>query len=363
MDFQRLTRKILAWYTNHQRILPWRSHCFQEQDPYKVWLSEIMLQQTTVPAVQPYFLRFIAQFPTVFDLASASLEEVLTLWSGLGYYNRAVRLHQTAQILASKWPHWPQTPDEWKKYQGIGSYTSAAISAIAFNFPIIPVDGNVLRIFSRVFGIFNEKKTERLKKAQEIAMLWCQHMHNFSSWDHLAQSFMDLGSMVCKPRQPLCHLCPLQKKCFYALNPPQFINSSGFVKPRTIRYSYALCFVNQKEEIYLEKENQKNLLRGLMKVPFVDIAEKLPETSLPIVQHVFSHFQWHVYILKLLIPQNKKGILKFSYFDSSFQNLPSKEIQAFFPYKLTGNWYPMNDLPSLPFSSLLKKILKTISSS
>ena len=202
-----LTEALLAWYAGHARDLPWR----RVRDPYAVWVSEIMLQQTRVEAVIPYFDRWMARFPDVRSLAAASQQEVLALWEGLGYYSRARHLHRAAQVLVAEWGgQLPATAAELERLPGIGRYTAAAIAAIAFATDTIALDGNLRRVLSRLFDLTIDPRSPEGER-QLLA-----HASNLLPGGKAAafnQALMDLGATVCTPRSPDCSHCPLAEGC------------------------------------------------------------------------------------------------------------------------------------------------------
>lgn len=202
-------RDLLVWYDRHRRDLPWRAKPGETPDPYRVWLSEIMLQQTTVQAVKPFFARFLERFPTVEALASAPVEAVMQAWAGLGYYSRARNLHACAKaVVEAHGGRFPDTEDGLRKLPGVGAYTAAAIAAIAFGRPAAAVDGNVERVISRVFLV-----EEPLPKSKGVIKALTQNLVPPERPGDFAQSLMDLGSTLCTPRRPACALCPWMTPC------------------------------------------------------------------------------------------------------------------------------------------------------
>ena len=200
-DLQTLRESLLAWYDTHRRDLPWRS----EPDPYRVWVSEIMLQQTRVAAVLEHYARWMEHFPTVQDLAKAREQTVLALWSGLGYYHRARRLHQAAKLIArERKGEFPRTAEGWRELPGIGRYTAAAIASITFDKPVAVVDSNVERVLDRVFGR-HDNKEGHWQRAE--ALLDRSRPGDFN------QALMELGATICTPRSPQCAVCPLIGWC------------------------------------------------------------------------------------------------------------------------------------------------------
>lgn len=201
------TENLLAWYKEHKREMPWRG----EKDPYKIWISEIMLQQTRVDQAWPYFERFMKTFPTVFDLAKADQQKVLKAWEGLGYYSRARNLHAASKMIVEDYNgKLPETYDEIIKLKGIGPYTAAAITSIAFGLPNAVVDGNVIRVITRYFGIEDDvRKSGTVKEVQSLVNELISHKKPAD----FNQGMMELGATVCSPNNPDCLNCPIQTGC------------------------------------------------------------------------------------------------------------------------------------------------------
>lgn len=278
------SKKLLAWYDKSQRKLPWRQEI---KNPYHTWLSEVMLQQTTVATVIPRFLAFIEKWPTLQELAAASLDEVLIEWQGLGYYSRARNLHKCAQALAQQFP---STEQGLLHLPGIGPYTAAAIASIAFEQKAAAVDGNVIRVLSRYFaiGIPNpvEAITENLK-----TLLPPKRCGDFT------QALMELGALVCRPKSPSCPSCPLSGSCqAYALG--KVINFPVKVSKQKIPTRYATAFILRREDgaILLRKRPLQGLLGGMMEVPTTLWEEKKTSRKKkgPIVRHTFTHFHLEI---------------------------------------------------------------------
>ncbi|MDU6243777.1 MAG: A/G-specific adenine glycosylase, partial [Bradyrhizobium sp.] len=201
--------QLLAWYDRHRRRLPWRAPAGQRSDPYRVWLSEIMLQQTTVKAVGPYFEKFLARWPDVSALGSAELDDVLRMWAGLGYYSRARNLHACAvTVLREHGGAFPDTEEGLRKLPGIGPYTAAAIAAIAFDRLTMPVDGNIERVVSRLFAV-----EEALPQAKPQIQALAATLLGPARAGDSAQALMDLGATICTPKKPACSLCPFNEDC------------------------------------------------------------------------------------------------------------------------------------------------------
>jgi A/G-specific adenine glycosylase len=200
-DLSALRRSLLTWYDAYRRDLPWR----RDRDPYRVWVSEIMLQQTRVAAVLNHYAGWMQRFPTIHDLAKAREQSVLALWSGLGYYHRARRMHQAAKVITREWKgEFPRTAAVWRELPGIGRYTAAAIASIAFGEPVAVVDGNVERVVERLFG-----RTQ----GREAAWQRAEALLDRTRPGDFNQAMMELGAIICTPRAPQCLLCPLYKWC------------------------------------------------------------------------------------------------------------------------------------------------------
>ncbi|WP_413585428.1 A/G-specific adenine glycosylase [Bdellovibrio sp. HCB274] len=204
MDYQRDQKQLIQWYKKNRRALPWR----ENKDPYRIWLSEVMLQQTTVVAVIPYFEKFLKNFPTVQDLASAPEHDVLESWAGLGYYSRARNLHKAAKALAEN--GFPKTAAELLELPGFGPYTSRAVASIAFGEKVGVLDGNVIRVLSRRYGLklewWNNKGRQQLQEISDT-------LSSFGSSDSVNQGLMELGATVCTPQKVMCLMCPWSTDC------------------------------------------------------------------------------------------------------------------------------------------------------
>ncbi|UMM64072.1 A/G-specific adenine glycosylase [Aristophania vespae] len=321
---------LLAWYDQNRRVLPWRALPGQTPDPYGVWLSEIMLQQTVVATVIPYYQRFLAAYPTVHDLAQAPLNEVLQLWAGLGYYARARNLHACAQKV-SKIGFFPSDVNELLELPGIGAYTSRAIASIAFNQPFVPIDGNVERLIARLRGIEDPLPASRAFLHQEASKLNNSAIAQERPSD-FAQALFDLGATICTPRNPSCLLCPCQTNCeaFKAGNAKDLPKRSP--KPqRPTRYGVVFRVINPNGDILLRTRPPQGLLGGTDELPGTPWREKpwtekealefAPITKnwqkLGEIKHIFTHF---ILILTVYeMTSNLYDIRDIKCFDSSFK--------------------------------------------
>ncbi len=264
---KKMSEAILAWYDRHRRDLPWRAKPGERADPYAVWLSEIMLQQTTVPTVGPYFRRFLARWPRVQDLAAASLDEVLTEWQGLGYYARARNLHKCAEVVArDHGGRFPDTEEGLLELPGIGAYTAAAIAAIAFDRKATVVDGNVERVMARL----NAEATP-LPAAKPILRDYAAHFTPGKRAGDYAQAVMDLGATVCTPRQPKCLLCPWSEACAArAEGIAETLPRRAAKAEKPTRRGIAFWLTREGDEgreVLLRRRPEKGLLGGMMEVP------------------------------------------------------------------------------------------------
>ena len=257
-------RDLLAWYDRHRRRLPWRAPPGTQSDPYHVWLSEIMLQQTTVAAVDAYFRAFTDRWPGIADLAAAPLDAVLTAWAGLGYYARARNLHRCAGMVAQDLDgRFPTTPDALQTLPGVGTYTAAAIAAIAFDHPVVPADGNVERVCARLFAI--ETPLPAAKPALRQA---AQRFADPYRPGDFAQAMMDLGATVCTPRQPRCVLCPWQSGCLARRYGRQAdLPAKAGKAPKPIRRGTAFWLTDADGAVWLRQRPHKGLLGGMIEVP------------------------------------------------------------------------------------------------
>jgi A/G-specific adenine glycosylase len=231
-DVQNLGRRLLAWYDRNRRDLPWRARPGESSDPYRVWVSEVMLQQTTVAATIPYYERFIARFPTVDALAAADLDKVLRLWAGLGYYARARNLHACARAVVDRHGgHFPRSPAALRDLPGIGAYTAAAVAAIAFDECTVPVDGNVERVVARLFAI-----KDPLPQGRAVIRRAAERLAPGRRGGDFAQALMDLGATLCTPRFPACPRCPLRAACAAAAHgDPAAFPAKEAKRPRRLR--------------------------------------------------------------------------------------------------------------------------------
>lgn len=277
--------KIYHWYSIHKRELPWR----EATDPYKIWLSEIILQQTRVDQGIAYYLKFTNKFPTIFDLASALEDVILKLWQGLGYYSRARNLHATAKNIVTNYHgKFPETYNEIIKLKGIGPYTAAAISSIAFNLPYAAIDGNIYRIFSRYFGIATPIDSEKGKK--EIQQIAFDLMPENGAGFH-NQALMDFGALQCVPKSPKCNQCPVGELCYaFQHNQVDQLPVKSKKTKQRVRYFY-YYLVECSEEILLEKRIENDIWQNLYQFPLLEGKHELTEKEFLVKYSPFKKYK------------------------------------------------------------------------
>jgi A/G-specific adenine glycosylase len=337
----RIPLALLAWYDVHKRELPWR---FREgaADPYRVWLSEIMLQQTTVAAVKPYFAAFLTRWPSVKGLAAASLDDVLGAWAGLGYYSRARNLHRTAQtIVRDHRGRFPHTSAELRKLPGVGDYTAAAIAAIAFGERAVGMEANGLRVVARLFAI-----EEPLPKASRLIVEQAQTLVPAERPGDFQQALMDLGSAICTPKDPDCPRCPLKAMCkARALGIQNLLPRKMPKSARPLKRGAAFVAVDSRGAIYLEKRPEKGLLGAMLQPPLGPWNAAFPNSAnargqapftgawkkkAGVVRHGFTHFE-----------------LEMEVYVASFKARPNGE----------GAWFAQADLAGAALPTVMRKVI------
>ena len=337
-----MQKQLIKWYQENKRDFPWR----KDQDPYHIWISEIMLQQTTTETVIPYYNRFLKNFPNVEALASASLEEVYKMWEGLGYYRRAKHIHESAQIILEKYQGvFPYEYDAILSLKGIGEYTAGAISSIAYGKQVPAVDGNVLRIISRYYLIKeNIAETKVQKKIYQIVQELILN-HDASAFN---QGMMDLGATICKPVHPLCLECPIQKDCLAFKKKQMDVLPINIKKIKKQEISYITGIITYQNKYLLIQNPPGGLLENLY--GFVQYDEESPysfissfqeeyqqnimiQAHIKDIKHVFSHRTWRMHVYHFVL---------------------NKEIE---------NMYTLEEINQLPLSTAHMKVLKAYLSS
>lgn len=309
--------QLIEWYHHNKRDLPWR----HDQDPYKVWVSEIMLQQTQVDTVIPYFQQFMSKYPTLYDLAYADQQDVLKTWEGLGYYSRARNLQNAVrEVAASYGGQVPDDPKQLGKLKGIGPYTKGAILSIAFDQPQPAVDGNVMRVLSRVLNIDDDITQPKIKKQFEH---YAEALMSHDDPSSFNQGVMELGALVCLPKAPMCMLCPVQAYCraFQEGIEQELPVKSKAKKQKKVSYT-VLLIRNDNNEYVIEKRPDEGLLASMWQFPMVpadeigkDHAENWFQMEYGIdvdirskqvdLKHVFSHIIWQLDVVAATTASNK----------------------------------------------------------
>lgn len=327
---------LLRWYDRHRRDLPWRAKAGHRPDPYAVWLSEIMLQQTTVPVVKNYYISFLQRWPRVEDLARAPVDAVMKAWAGLGYYARARNLHTCAKDVVSRFNgHFPEHEDELLTLPGIGPYTAAAIAAIAFDQYAVVIDGNVERVVARLFAIPEPKN-----RAKAAIRAGAETITPKKRCGDFAQAMMDLGSSICTPRAPLCDQCPWRAACqAYGMGQAEAFPVKAEKAARPQRYGAVFVARDKASHILMRLRPTNGLLGGMDDFPSSAWTQKnasdLSTKNAPLrahwvhigdVDHVFSHFalQLRVYcadgVARCKVSADQRWV---PYEDVGHQALPS----------------------------------------
>ncbi|OLF64349.1 A/G-specific adenine glycosylase [Staphylococcus sp. MB377] len=299
-------KNLIQWFNENQREMPWR----ETSNPYYIWLSEVMLQQTQVKTVIDYYHKFISRFPTIEDLSQANEDEVLKYWEGLGYYSRARNFHTAVKEVVYEYNGVvPSTPDQFGKLKGVGPYTQAAVLSIAFNKPLATVDGNVFRVWSRLNNDQRDIKLQSTRKAYETELQPYVYHHSGT----FNQAMMELGALVCTPKNPLCLFCPVQDNCS-AFKEGTVLNlpvKTKNIKKKTIQ-QHVFLVRNAKGE-YLIEQRQERLLNGMWQFPMFEAPNALEQLenklgmSLSIageivfkLKHQFTHMTWDISVYSVI---------------------------------------------------------------
>jgi A/G-specific adenine glycosylase len=314
-SLKKLRSALLDWYDQNRRDLPWR----QNADPYRVWVSEIMLQQTRVAAVLDHYTRFLHRFPNVQSLAAGREASVLAVWSGLGYYHRARRMHQAAKVIVrDRNGAFPRTAEEWRKLPGIGRYTAAAIASIAFGETVAVVDGNVERVLDRMFG---------RNEGREVAWQRAETVLDHDRPGDFNQAMMELGATICTPRSPQCLLCPLNAWC----------QSRGVqaASPQAPRKRKQLCYALTTKNgavLLLRRPADMSLMAGMWELPCISESQRHGHKPMAKLRHAITDTDYEVSVVSL-----------------SPESLESD-----------GRWFLQKQWERLPITGLTRKILRRL---
>ncbi len=342
---KQIQSKLLLWFKKNKRDLPWR----KTKDPYRIWISEIMLQQTQIGTVIPYYEKFLKTFPTVRSLASAELSKVLKVWEGLGYYSRARNLHRTAKIILNQFNgKIPDNPKDLISLPGVGRYTAGALLSIAFNKEGPILDGNVKRVLSRLFAISGvTQKTEKILWKYSASLIPKGHAGSFN------QALMDLGATICTPKNPLCLQCPIKNLCKgYRLGEPERFPTRAFKK--RIPHIEAVAAVIQKDgKVLLKQRPTKGLLGGLWEFPNWKIEEKQrPRLRLRLRNYIKKKVGINVEV------KNSLGTFKQTY--SHFKHTLHVFHCQYLNGRRKGGWVSIKKFNRLPMSRIHRRIAQVI---
>jgi A/G-specific adenine glycosylase len=319
---EEIAKQLLEWYRVHARQLPWRDI----SDPYAIWVSEIMLQQTRVETVIPYFDNWMATFPDVHTVATAELDEVLSAWEGLGYYRRVHNLRRAAQIIVKQHDGLlPESMDELEKLPGIGPYTAAAIAAFAFNKSVIALDGNLRRVLSRLFDYDQDPRTP---SAREYLIQRAMQMMPDGEASNFNQSLMDLGALICIPSLPLCDRCPLNQDCLAFLHGTQQERPIREKKKPLPHYTVSAGVLRREGRVLIARRREGGLLGGLWEFPggTCEEGEALEAClirewreeldlqvdvgcALGVFSHAYTHFRVTLHAFECLLEEGEPKIL------------------------------------------------------
>ena len=349
-----LRRALLSWYRKTRRDLPWR----RSRDPYEIWVSETMLQQTRVETVVPYYERFLARFPDLHSLATADTDDVLGQWAGLGYYGRARNLQTAARQVVEEWGgEMPDDVEGLRSLKGVGRYTAGAVASIAFDRPAPVVDGNVSRVLTRLLGI-----REDLRSAPVVRRLWeeAEALVRGRSPGDLNQALMELGATVCTPRSPLCEVCPIAARCWARKSGDPEAIPVKRPRPKPKRLEAAAAFLERRGKALAVRRPPRGLLGGLWELPGGELrARESPEDGLArsmrervgltfsgieklgTVRHVFTHRVLHLHVYRA---RGASGRVRLADFDAH-------------------RWLPPARLAELPQSAVMGKALRLVSGS
>jgi A/G-specific adenine glycosylase len=335
-------RDLLAWYDRHRRTLPWRASPGETADPYRVWLSEIMLQQTTVQAVKPYFEAFSHRWPTVMALAEASSEDIMRMWAGLGYYSRARNLHACAKEVVARFAgRFPADEADLLSLPGIGPYTAAAISAIAFGRRAVVIDGNVERVISRLHQV-----EEPLPAAKPAIRRHADALTPDERPGDFAQAMMDLGATLCSPRKPSCGICPFMMACAARkAGAPETYPRKTPKQDNPKRFGAAFIAIRADGALLVRTRPPKGLLGGMTEVPGTAWSAASPPNAMAdqplaaewrkligVVSHVFTHFPLELTVYRASFPQTT-------------------------PAPAGMRWTPMAEIAGEAFPTVFRKVL------
>ncbi|PWL30332.1 A/G-specific adenine glycosylase [uncultured Roseivirga sp.] len=348
MDREIFVNQLIRWYSHQKRDLPWR----RTNDPYKIWLSEIILQQTRVNQGMPYYLNFVEKYPTVNDLAEAQEQEVLRLWQGLGYYSRARNLHSCAKMVVGEYDgQFPNKFEELLKLKGIGRYTAAAIASMAFNQVNAVVDGNVYRVLSRVFGLFDDiAETKSAKVFEKLA----NELIPKDQPGEFNQAIMDFGAIQCTPKSPACAICPLSDSCcaFNKGEIEQLPVKTKKVKVKKLFFNYIIFEYNG--ELLLHERIGNGIWKGLYQFHLEETLKRSSEES------VLNSLNSPDRFTLIDVSEEVKHVLTHRQIFARFFRLRVNELNTFanIQKELNLKAYSLEQIQELPKPILIENYLK-----
>ena len=333
---------LIKWFKENKRDMPWR----RTSDPYCIWVSEVMLQQTQVITVIPYYINFMERFPTVSDLAKATLEEVHTYWQGLGYYRRGENLWKGAKVIEERWQgKFPRDPKLISEIPGIGPYTLGAICSIAFHMPLPAVDGNVMRVMSRWYRMSDDIGVQKNRKLFEEKVM--ENMPDDPN--RFNQALMELGALICTPKSPKCDICPVQNLCEAHLKNEEEQYPVKEKKVKKVEETYYVLIIEKEYQIGMVKRPEEGLLANLWGLPMVSEEiweenewDQLISKRLDPVTHIFTHRKWKM--IPIMIKWSDK-------IEHLIVKLHQNSDQIIYIQE--------DDMKDLPIATAFKKVLKS----
>lgn len=347
-QIKEIRKRVLRWYSKFARPLPWRG----TKDPYKIWLCEIILQQTRIEQGTDYYFRFLEKFPTLRHLALADETKVLKIWEGLGYYTRARNLLKTAKIIYHQYEgKFPQTYEELLKLPGIGPYTASAIGSICFNIPVPTLDGNVRRVLSRLFEIEDTINSSSFaQKTQQIA----EQLISRRSPGNFNQGLMDIGSILCTPVNPKCSTCPLKKYCLAHQHGTQALYpKKKYLRPIPLIH-WLVGLMLHKNKLLITREENQNFLKNLYTLPRIEISNTHalnPQSFLLLEQEIgITGLHWN--FLYTFQQKYSHKTIQFHVYRTELTKIHKRETPNSY------RWVSINELKNYPFSRAFIKIIK-----
>jgi len=350
-----ISKKLIPWFLNNRRSFPWR----EDLTPYHVWISEIMLQQTRAEVVVPYFNRWFETFPSIQELANGSIEEVIKLWEGLGYYSRARNIHKTAQMVCEKYgSELPEDRATLESLPGIGPYTAGAILSFAYGQKQVALDGNVMRVISRLFLIEENISLPKVQKKLEKLAYQLLPDHNPH---YTMEGLIELGALICK-KSPLCFSCPLKTECLANIEGKSSLLPIKNQPKKTKKIDQLLFCIQYENQILITKREEKGVMRGLWEFPYQSLLQKPPQKgkkrtsfSQALVRQIFGE---EISNLLLLEGEITEQFHSFTHYRATLYPLIYQVPSSF--YSTYYKWVTIKEATNLPFSSGHKKILYAI---